>query len=114
MPGRRVSFALLLVFAFLTPAISAAYVVFGLLLAAWAMQAYRERRLPETLRSPFVFIAGLLAGFTVLSAVFSLDPAVGARHLGGLTLLLLIPITMDLVDSLPRARTVVLTLCAAG
>ena len=114
MSGRRVAFALLLVFALLTPAISAAYFAFGLVTAAWALQAHRERRWPEALRSPFVFIAGSLAGFTALSAVFSRDPAVSARHLGGLSLLLLIPITMDLVDTIPRARTVVLALCTSG
>jgi O-antigen ligase len=59
-------------------------------------------------------VAGLLALFTVLSAVFSRDPAISARHLPGLLLLLLLPITMDLVDTIPRARAVVLTLAAAG
>jgi O-antigen ligase len=111
---RRLAFGLLLLFAFLTPAISFAYVAFGLLTAVCAAGAYREGRLGETLRSPFVFVAGLLALFTVLSAVFSRDPAVSVRHLPGLLLLLLLPITMDLVDATPRARAVLLMLSASG
>ena len=57
---------------------------------------------------------GLLALFSVLSTVFSRDPVASARHVGGLSLLLLVPITMDLVDGLPRARAIVLALCASG
>jgi O-antigen ligase len=110
----RLSFALLILFAFLTPAIAPAYIVFGLLTAAWAMKVHRERRLSETLRSPFVFVAGLLAIFTVLSTAFSRHPEVSVRHVGGVSLLLLIPMTMDLVDAMPRARTILLTLSASG
>jgi O-antigen ligase len=111
---RRLAFALLLLFAFLTPAISAAYVTFGLLAAIWVAGAYRDGRLVEALRSPFVFVAGLFALFTVLSAAFSRDPAVSVRHLPGLLLLLMLPITMDLVDTTPRARAVLLALSASG
>ena len=114
MTGPGLSFFLLLLFGFLTPAISPAYVVFGLLVAAWGTAAFREGRLGRALSSPFVFVAGVLAALTILSAVFSLDPAVSARHLGGLSLLLLLPITMDLVDSMPRARMLFLTISASG
>jgi O-antigen ligase len=111
---RNVAFALLLVFAFLTPLISPAYMAFGLLTAVWAAGVYRERRFLETLRSPFIFVAGLLAVFTVLSAAFSRDPAVSVRHVPGVLLMLLIPLTIELVDSTPRARAVLLALCASG
>lgn len=114
MSWRPLAFALLLLFAFLTPLISPAYMAFGLLTAVWAAGVYRERRVRETLRSPFVFVAGLLAVFTVLSAAFSRDPAVSARHVPGVLLMLLIPITIDLVDSTPRARSLLLALCASG
>jgi O-antigen ligase len=50
----------------------------------------------------------------LLSALFSSDLSVSTRHLPGLSLLLLLPITMDLVDTVPRARTVLLALCVSG
>ena len=37
------------------------YTVFGLLTVAWTAAAYRERRLGSSLRSPLVFLAGILA-----------------------------------------------------
>jgi O-antigen ligase len=73
-----------------------------------------ERRFPESLRSPFCFLLLLFAVFTVLSAVFSEDPARSCRHLPGLSLLLLVPMAMDLVDGVPRARTVFLAMAASG
>lgn len=114
MAYRQTAFALLVLFALLTPVISAAYVVSGLLLVVWTASLVRERRFPESLRSPFTFLAGLLALLTAASAVFSRDPAVSMRHLPGLALLLLVPVSMDLVDDLSRARVVSLALAAAG
>ena len=114
MAFRKAAFALLLLFAFLTPVISAAYAVFGLLAAVWIASLVRERRFPASLRSPFCLLAGGLALLTAASAVFSREPAVSARHLPGLSLLLLIPITMDLVDGPRKARALVLTLAASG
>lgn len=114
MSARSLSFALLLVFAFLTPVISAAYVAFGLLAAAWVVETRREQRFPESLRSPATFLAGLLAAFTVLSTIFSRDPAVSARHVAGVALFLLLPITMDVLDGEERARRLLLTLAASG
>jgi putative inorganic carbon (hco3(-)) transporter len=106
----RLSWWLLLLFAFLTPFISPAYIVFGLLLIAWFADALRERRLPGTVRSPLFFVAGLLALFTALSGFFSTDPAITARHLPGLSLLLILPIAMDLVRDAARARALVFAL----
>ncbi len=114
MAYRKTAFALLLLFAFLTPVISAAYAVFGLLVVAWVGSLLRERRFPASLGSPFCLLALALLLLTVTSAVFSRDPAISARHLGGLSLLLLLPITMDLVDDLRSARALVLTLAASG
>jgi O-antigen ligase len=108
------SFALLLLFALLTPVISAAYVVVVLLLLAWIVAVRRRGALPASLRSPLTLVAGLLAAFTVLSTVFSREPAVSARHVTGVLLFLLLPITMDLVDSEARARGLLLTLSAGG
>jgi hypothetical protein len=107
-------FLLLLLFALLTPVISAAYVAFGLLLLAWLVEASRAGRVPASLSSPLAFVALLLAAFTVLSTVFSREPAVSARHVTGVLLFLLLPLTMDVVDRLERARALVLTLAASG
>ena len=115
MPGRApVAWALLLLLSFIPALISAAYAVAGLLLVAWIVAVRREERFPESLRSPFVFLFGVLALLTALSALFSRDPAVSARHLAGLSLLLLVPITMDLVDRDERARAVCLALAGSG
>ncbi len=114
MAYRKAAFALLVLFALLTPVISAAYVVSGLLLAAWVASLVRERRYPASLRSPFTYLAGVLALLTAASAVFSRDPAVSARHLPGLALLLLVPVAMDLVDDVGRARAVALAIAASG
>lgn len=98
----------------MTSQISAAYVVFGVLAAGWAVTRARQRRRPESLRSPLAAVAALFAAFVVLSALFSIDFPVSARHLPGLSLLLLLPIGMDLLDTVPRARAVFLALGASG
>jgi len=111
---RRLAFGLLLAFALLTSQISAAYVVSVLLLLAWTAELVGERRVPDSFRAPFAYLFGILAALTVLSAVFSRDPGVSARHLPGLALFLLVPITMDLADTTARARQVFLALSASG
>jgi O-antigen ligase len=113
-PYRKTAFALLLAFALLTPVISAAYAVFALLVVAWVASLVRERRVPASLRSPFVLLAAALGLLTAASAVFSRDPAVSLRHLGGLSLLLLVPIAMDLIDDLKAARAVIVALAVSG
>ncbi|HEX4439734.1 MAG TPA: O-antigen ligase family protein [Thermoanaerobaculia bacterium] len=108
------AFALLAVLAFIPSLISPAYAVAGLLLVAWITALRREERSPESLRSPFVFLFGVLALLTALSAAFSTDPSISVRHLAGLSLLLIVPITMDLVDGEGRARTICLALALSG
>ena len=114
MALRRLAFGLLLAFALLTSQISAAYIAAVLLLLVWTAEVVREHRFPEVLRSPFVFLFFVLGALVILSAVFSRDPAVSSRHLPGLALLLLVPITMDLADTTARARQVVLALSASA
>jgi O-antigen ligase len=77
-------------------------------------RAAREGLLAEKLSSPPVILAGLQALFILLSTVFSRDPAKSARHLAGISLLLLLPIAMDLFDGVRRARAVFLALGASG
>jgi O-antigen ligase len=98
----------------LTSQISAAYVVFGLLAAGWAVWRLRSGRWPESLRSAPAKVAAVFAACVVLSALFSSNLAVSARHLPGLSLLLLLPIAMDLCDTVSRARVVLLALAGSG
>ncbi len=114
MSLRRIAFALLLLFAFLTPFIAPAYIAAGLLLAVWTASVVRERRMPESLGSPIAFVLLVLALLTIASAVFSRDPAASSRHLPGLSLFILVPIAMDLCDTTARARTVFLSLAASA
>jgi O-antigen ligase len=108
------AFRLLCLFAFLTPFIAPAYIVSGFLLIAWIAELRREGRRPEAFRTPFVFLFLVLALLTILSAVFSTDPAASSRHLGGLGLFLLVPATIDLVDRADRARLLALSLSASA
>jgi O-antigen ligase len=112
--SRRIAFALLVLFAFLTSQISAAYAVAVLLLGFWTASAWRERRSPASLRTPVSFVLGVFALLTMLSVVFSRQPAISVRHVPGLALLLLVPVTMDLCEDVPRARMVFLALGAAA
>jgi O-antigen ligase len=114
VPLRRIAFALLLLFAFLTPFIAPAYIAAGLLLAVWTASVVRERRSPESLRSPIAFVLLVLALLTIGSAVFSRDPIASSRHLPGLSLFILVPIAMDLCDNTARARAVFLSLAASA
>jgi len=113
-PAPRLAFFFLCLFAFLTPFIAPAYIVTAPLLFTWIAELRRERRRPAGFRSPFVFLFLLLALLTILSAIFSRDPAASSHHLGGLGLFLLVPATMDLVDGSRRARMLVLSLSASA
>ena len=57
---------------------------------------------------------GAQAVCIVLSTIFSHDPATSARHLAGVSLLLLLPIAIDLFDEPSRARAVLLALGGSG
>jgi O-antigen ligase len=113
-PASPWAFRLLCLFAFLTPFIAPAYIVTGPLLLAWILELRREPGRRDCFRGPFVFLFLVLALLTIASAVFSRDPAASARHLGGLGLFLLVPATIDLVDSPERGRAVVLAFAASA
>ena len=108
------AFRLLCLFAFLTPFIAPAYIVTGPLLVAWTLELRRRPQRRDCFRGPFVFLFLVLALLTIASAVFSRDPAASARHLGGLGLFLLVPATIDLVDSPSRGRGLVLAFAASA
>lgn len=111
---QKLLFPLLLVFALLTSKISPAYVVATLLLIVWLVGLRRREAAPASLTSPIFGLAALLGLLTALSTAFSRDPRFSARHLAGVLLFLLIPITMDVVDRPGRARAVFLALAASG
>ena len=106
------SFFFLVLLAFLVSQISPAYFAFGLALLLWLIGMRRNRRAAPSLTSPLAVLAYLYAAFVVLSTIFSRDPAVSARHVAGLSLLLILPMTMDLADTLPRARLLLLAIAA--
>ena len=103
-------FPLLVLFALLTSRISPAYIVAGLLLIGWFVDMRRQGRWSPALRSPLFLAACLIALFTALSTFFSRDPATSVRHLAGVSLFFLIPITVELVDRPSRARAIYLAL----
>ncbi len=98
----------------MTSQISAAYIVFGILSLGWFLAMWRERRWASSFASPLVALAGLHALFIALSTLFSRDPAVSVRHLAGLSLFLLLPIAIDLLDDPAKARVLFLALGASG
>ena len=114
MTLRKALFPLLVVFAFLTFLISPAYIVAGLLLLLWLVEVARRRRWPAVFARPEVGLLGLQVLFIALSTLFSRDPAASARHLAGVSLFLMFPIAIDLLDSPERGRAVFLALGASG
>jgi O-antigen ligase len=78
------------------------------------IDAAREHRLAHRLGSVPGTLVGLQALFILLSTVFSRDPAHSARHLAGVSLLLLLPIAADIGDRPARLRAVLLALGASG
>ena len=111
---QRTAFALLLLFAFLTPFIAPAYIVAALLLLAWIADAVRRRRWPPSLSSWPAALAGLLAVSIAVSTVFSRDPGRSARHLPGVSLLLLLPLAIDLLGDSRRGRALCVALGTSG
>jgi len=66
----------------------------------WRRESFRC-----ALAHPVTAVVGLYALLVVLSVVFSVDPRASFRAIPGLSLFLLVPITIDLVDGAGRART---------
>jgi O-antigen ligase len=74
----------------------------------------RRRRLPPALLTLPALLAALLLLFILLSTVFSRDPKLSARHLGGVLLLLALPIAIDLVETARQARAIVFALAGSS
>jgi O-antigen ligase len=111
---RRALFPLLVLFALLSSQISVGYILFALLAAGWIASGWRLESFRRALTHPLTAVAGLYALLVVLSVVFSLDPRASLRAIPGLSLFLLVPITIDLVDSSLRARNLLLSFATGG
>ena len=111
---RKSLFPLLVLFALLSSQISIGYALFGLLAAGWLATGRREESFRRALSHPFTALAGVYVLLVVLSVAFSLDPGMSLRALPGLTLFLLVPITLDLVGTESRARAILFASAASG
>ena len=111
---RRALFPLLVLFALLSSQISIGYALFGLLAAGWIGSGWRLESFRRALGHPLSVLAGVYALLVLLSIAFSLDPRASLRAIPGLTLLLLVPITLELVESDKRARALLYASAASG
>lgn len=114
MALRKALFPLLFAFALLSSQITIAYILFVPLGAIWFATGWRLGSVRRALAHPLTALAGAFALLVTLSVVFSRDPRASARAIPGLSLLLLIPITIDLVDTVRRARAILLAVAASG
>ena len=73
-----------------------------------------SRRWAPSLSSTPAQCAAVYAAFVALSTAFSRDPSSSARHLAGVSLLLAIPMAMDLIDTVSIGRAVFVALGASG
>jgi O-antigen ligase len=111
---RKALFPLLVLFALLSSQISVGYILFVLLSAGWVASEWRFESFRRALAHPLSALSGLYALLVVLSVVFSLDPLASLRAIPGLSLFLLVPITIDLVHDVRRARIILLASAASG
>jgi putative inorganic carbon (HCO3(-)) transporter len=111
---RKALFPLLFAFALLSSQITIAYILFVPLVAIWLVTGWRLESVRRALAHPLTALAGVFALLVTLSVVFSRDPRASFRAVPGLSLFLLIPITLDLVDTVRRARAVLLAVAASG
>jgi len=111
---RKALFPLLVGFALLSSQITIAYILFVPLLAGWLATGWRYESFRRALSHPLTALAGVFALLVALSVAFSVDPRASFRALPSLSLLLLVPITIDLVDAAGRARAILLSIAASG
>jgi O-antigen ligase len=111
---RKALFPLLVLFALFSSKISLGYALFGLLAAGWLATGWKREGFRRALTHPLSVLAGVYVLLVLLSVAFSLDPKASLRALPGLTLFLLVPITLDLVETGGRARALLLAFAASG
>ena len=111
---RKALFPLLVLFALSASQISIAYALFILLATGWVTTGWRFDSFRRALSHPLTAVVGTFALLIVLSVVFSVDPRASLRAIPSLSLFLLVPITIDLVDRWTRARAILLAIAASG
>lgn len=111
---RKALFPLLVLFALLSSQISIGYALFGLLAAGWIATGWRQETFRRAISHPLSALAGVYVLLVLLSVAFSIDPKASLRALPGLTLFLLLPITLDLVSTESRARAALYASAASG
>lgn len=114
MSVQRALLPLLLLLALVAAfSVSAAYVVFGLLAAAWLLSRH-DPPLAKRFSSPLTALVVIHAALVIVSAILSTDPARSLKPLPGLVLFLLLPIAIDTLRRADQARRLLLTLAAGG
>jgi putative inorganic carbon (hco3(-)) transporter len=111
---RKALFPLLLLFALLSSRITVGYALVFLIAVLWVASSWRLASFRAALTHPLTVLATAFAALVALSVAFSLDAGASARALRGLSLLLLVPITIDVVDGVGRARGLLLAVAASG
>src|SRR5688572_20741085 len=95
VPRRVALVALVLSLAAVQFSIAIGEIFLGVSAAAWAVTLAFERRVPSA--PPWMLPLLLYAGWTLVSAAFSPDPATSFADCKQLVLLLLVPLTYDIV-----------------
>ena len=114
MSVQRALLPLLLLLALVAAfSVSAAYVVFGLLAAAWLLSRH-DPPLAKRFSSPLTALVAVHAALVIVSAILSPDPVRSLKPLPGLVLFLLLPIAMDTLRRPDQAGRLLLALAAGG
>jgi O-antigen ligase len=111
-PRRVALVALALSLAAVQFSIAIGEIFFGVAVAAWVVTLAAERRRPTA--PPWMLPLLLYAGWTLLSAAFSPDRATSFADCKQLVLLLLVPLTFDLVDEDSAMALTTIALAAAA
>ena len=110
---RRIGFmGLALTVATIQFSIAIGEIMFALTVAAWAVTLVIERRRP--IAPPWMLPLLLYGGWTLVSAAFSADPAASFTDCKQLVLLLLVPLTYDIVDEDSAVMLTTIVLAAAA
>jgi putative inorganic carbon (hco3(-)) transporter len=112
MPRRVSLIALVLSLVAVQFSIAVGEIFLGVSAAAWVVTLIFERRRPSA--PPWMLPLLLYAGWTLVSAAFSTDPATSFADCKQLVLLLLVPLTYDIVDEDSAVMVTTIVLAAAA
>jgi O-antigen ligase len=112
LPRQVARVGLVLTVAAVEFSIAISEIFFALALAGWVVTLVFERRRPAA--PPWMLPLLLYAGWTLVSAAFSADPATSFADCKQLVLLLLVPLTYDVVDEDSALVLTTIVLAAAA